>query len=283
MPPHTGHQYLVQFAQSYATHLDLFVCSLASEPIPGGLRFAWMNELFPSANVIHITEEIPEASRDQEGAEQIWARSLRGRMDHDPAYVFASESYGLALAAALGAEFVPVDPQRSVFPVSAGMIRDDPFAYWDFIPGAVRPYFARRVVVLGPHDEAVELCQRLATRYRTVAASDYAAFAERADFAVPVITTRADIARGQQASEDALLRNANRFLFSPADPLLVAGESESTGSTRTAPYLVVALAEVPDWYREQTTAQGSQFISEATIAGSEAATCRILDAALTQP
>lgn len=261
MPPHTGHQYLIRFAQEYAGKLDLFVCTLASEPIPGAIRYEWMRELFPAAKVTHITDEIPEAARDQEGAEEIWARSLRRRMDHDPAYVFASESYGLALASALGAEFVPVDPQRSVFPVSAGMIRDDPFEYWQYIPDAVRPYFARRVVVLGDHEEASQMCSRLAREFSTISATDYTEFVRRTSFKSPATGGRIAAAKAQIASENALLGSANRILFTPTDPDLVPLADQATNATRTPPLLVVALQSVPDWYQRQVQEAGGTILS----------------------
>ena len=34
MPPHLGHQYLVDFARNYVDELNVLVCSLKSEPIP---------------------------------------------------------------------------------------------------------------------------------------------------------------------------------------------------------------------------------------------------------
>ena len=35
MPPHAGHQHLVQFAHNFAARLTVLVCSLEREPIPG--------------------------------------------------------------------------------------------------------------------------------------------------------------------------------------------------------------------------------------------------------
>lgn len=281
MPPHTGHSYLIRFARNFAHDVTVFVCTLSSEPIPGELRFAWMSELFPDAHLVHITEEIPQASRSSEGAHAIWAKAVRDRMDHDPRYVFASEGYGADLARELGAEFVPVDPQRAVFPISAGMIRTDPLRHWRFIPPPVRPYFARTIAVV---DDAGTLARELAERHATVFATDYPAYvralaaetredAETGEDGGPYLTAAEALARAQAASESALLRQANRFLFTPTDPLRVLAEAGLpheeqpralarllTDYPYLAPALIVAAKPVDAAYREAVARQGWELV-----------------------
>ena len=46
LPPHQGHVFLGQFARHHCDRLTILVCSLDRDPIPGALRFAWMQELF---------------------------------------------------------------------------------------------------------------------------------------------------------------------------------------------------------------------------------------------
>ena len=269
MPPHAGHQYLIQFAQSFTPGLTVFLCSLAREPIPGELRLEWMAQLFPGVRLVHITEEIPQASRSREGAHRIWADSIRSRIDADPRYVFASESYGRDLALALGAEFVPVDPHREVFPVSAGMIRDDPFSHWRYIPDAVRPYFARKIVVSEPTET---LAQELAHAYDTVFATDYPAYLASLGAEGALVDSAYELARAQAASEEALLLQVNRVLFTPTDPLsILCGRgvpaidreplmaSLLSGYPHLAPSLVVAVEPVTDDYRETIGAYGWPF------------------------
>src|SRR5205823_888204 len=60
LPPHLGHVYLAEFASRYADRLTVVVCSLRREPIPGELRSRWMRELFPLADVVHLTDELPQ-------------------------------------------------------------------------------------------------------------------------------------------------------------------------------------------------------------------------------
>src|SRR5690349_11085723 len=60
MPPHRGHQHLIDFARERVGHLTILVCSLEREPIPGRLRAEWMRELYTDARVIHVTDENPQ-------------------------------------------------------------------------------------------------------------------------------------------------------------------------------------------------------------------------------
>lgn len=228
MPPHAGHQYLVDFGRNMCDRLTVLVCTLSAEPIPGDLRYRWMQELFPDVHMVHITEEIPEASKDSPTAIPIWAETVRAHLEAPPTYVFASEDYGAPLAAELGARFVPVDPARRQFPVSATMIRENPFANWDYIPEPVRPYFLRRVSVVGAgnagapgRDAGPSLAQRLAAHYRTLYVADYGVFWEHTMGAIGPDKLSL-VQAAQQAVEDSLARRASRVLFCESDALQIA-------------------------------------------------------------
>ena len=257
MPPHAGHQYLVDFGRNLCDRLTVLVCTLSSEPIPGELRYRWMQELFPDVHMVHITEEIPEASKDSPTAIPIWAETVRAYLSTTPTYIFASEDYGAPLAAELGARFVPVDPARRQFPVSATMIRENPLANWDYIPEPVRPYFLRRVSVVesrggrtaiaggpggasgpgGPEsygsaggvgsggapgrDPGPSMAQRLAAHYQTLYVSDYGRFWE--DTVGPIGEEDLPLVqRAQLAMENSLARRASRVLFCESDALQIA-------------------------------------------------------------
>ncbi len=214
MPPHHGHLYLVDFARAMVDRLYVLVCTLSSEPIPGELRFRWMQELAPSSRVIHITEEIPEARRDAAGATTIWADTIRQSIGKPIGRVFASEDYGWDLAYRLDAQFIPVDTGRHNIPVSATEIRNDPFEHWEFIPTPVRPWFVRHVALVDQSDLARELADAL----DTVVAHPYREFWQVTwnDYggkrAVKPLSD-GEIRRGALATTSALARRANRVLL----------------------------------------------------------------------
>lgn len=156
-PPHNGHRFLIDFSQKRVDELTIFLCSLPDEPIPGGVRYQWMRELFPDCRIVHFSEAIPEAGRGNPDAHRIWAEYISRNMPHGVQRVFASEEYGQALAQALGAEFVPVDVARSSVPVSGSAIRRQPLRYWDYLPAPVRAYYRQQIRVIRPRQQGEPL------------------------------------------------------------------------------------------------------------------------------
>lgn len=220
MPPHLGHLYLVEAARAHVDRLIVVVEHIAGEPIPSTLRHRWMTELVPGAEVVHLTDENPQDPSEHPDFWRIWRESLARVLPARPDYVFASERYGVRLAAELGAEFVPVDPGRMVMPISGTEVRRRPLDAFAFLPPCVRAHYVRRVCVFGPESVGKStLCRRLAAHYDTVAVPEYArTLIEMQDGAVS-FEDMARIARGQLATEEALARRANRVLFSDTDLL----------------------------------------------------------------
>ena len=218
LPPTQGHAYLVDFARASCDKLTVLVCTLPDEPIPGDLRAAWMREMFPRCEIVHHDAVVPQTPDDHPRFWDIWRRLIRASVPTPIHRVFASEPYGERLAAELGAEFVPVDLYRRAVPVSARAIRADPMAHWRFIPPVVRPYYLRRVRVVGPESTGKStLAAELAAHFGTCVAEEYAR---------PLLEPKGGrcdlddiprIARGQRASEEALARQANRVLFCDTD------------------------------------------------------------------
>ncbi len=218
MPVHKGHQYLIDFALNQVDHLTILVGTLASEPIPGRLRYEWVKELYPQVEVHHLTDENPQYPHEHPHFWEIWSNSIRKFIPTGPDVVFTSETYGDELAHRLGAEHRVCDLTRSAVPISATEIRENPFLNWPFIPEPVRSYFAKRVVIYGPESTGkTTLAAKLADYYNTVWVPEYArsyldnkgAWVELSD--IPII------AGGQIRTEDSLARNANRLLICDTD------------------------------------------------------------------
>ncbi|TVR89812.1 MAG: transcriptional regulator [Spirochaetaceae bacterium] len=233
MPPHLGHRYLVGFAREFVEHLTVLVCTLQDEPIPGKLRYEWMQAMFCDVEIIHVTEEIPEANRNNPNSYRIWADFIRKIIPDPIDYVFASEQYGFKLAAELAAEFVPVDPGRNNFPVSATEIRKDPFSNWVYLPNLVKPYFARRVACIsqqvGVPGVDSHPAHGLARHYDTVCVSDalerWMTMREKPRSADDVRL----VMKSQAAATAALLPLCNRVLFAEADCITLQARFNTEG------------------------------------------------------
>jgi NadR type nicotinamide-nucleotide adenylyltransferase len=249
LPPHLGHVYLGEFARNHVDELTIVVCSIAAEPIPGELRHRWMSELFPFDRVVHLTDELPQEPSEHPDFWELWKASLGRVLPGPPDRVFASEDYGVRLAHELGAEFVPVDRERGAVPVSGTMIRNDPLRHWDFLPRCVRPYFTKRICVFGPESTGkTTLTRRLAEHFGTVAVPEYArTLLEAQDGRLdPADIIR--IARGQAASEDALVRNARGYLFCDTDVLLTTIWSDVLYGSCPDPVRMMAEQRTYDLY-----------------------------------
>ena len=235
MPPHAGHVYLCDFARAYAGELTILVCSLPDDPIPGALRFQWMRELFPSARVLHCEEKLPQLPEDD--PDNFWPawRDVIGRYHPEPIdVVFASEPYGLRLAAEVGARFVPVDEARTAFPVTAAAIRSDPNTYWRFLPGPVRPYYLKRVTLFGAESTGkTSLAAQLARHFETVVAPEFGRFhTEAFGAAATSPEDMRQIVRGHLAGVAAASLRANRVLIEDTDPVLTAIWSDVLAGSR---------------------------------------------------
>jgi HTH-type transcriptional regulator, transcriptional repressor of NAD biosynthesis genes len=241
-PPTTGHCYLVDFARNYVDTLTVVVGTLQRESIPGAQRFAWMKELFPDVNVVHCTDENPQYPHEHPDFWDIWRASLRRFVPEGPDYVFASEDYGFRLAKELGATFVPVDINRRIVPVSATRVREDPMRYWDYLPACVRPWFVRKVCIIGPESTGKStLARQLAAHFGTVFVDEYARGHIDAHGGEVAPDMFPAFIRGQKASEEALARQANRVLICDSDAFT------------TTLFHELYAGPCPQWMRDEAT------------------------------
>lgn len=245
MPPHRGHQVLIDFARAYVDRLVVQVCTLEREPIPGSLRYRWMQEAFPTAEVVHHTDEIPSYPHEcPDRFYDIWRESLLKRMDRAPDYVFAGEDYGFPLGEALGAKFIPMPRQATAFPCAATAIRQDPLGCWDWILPQARPYFLKRVAIVGPESVGKStLSERLAAHFGTVHVPEYGRIYTDAYGMDLTPSDFEAIARGHRALEDSLAPNARGVLI--CDTEAVVTKTWSRYLLDAVPPLVEAYACEP--------------------------------------
>ncbi len=227
LPPTEGHRYLAEFGRRLCERLSVLVCTLPSEPIPGACRFAWVREMLPGCDVVHVPDDLPAAPEDSPDFWPLWLETIRRAVPEPVDVVFTSEDYGEELAARLGARHRVCDQRREAEPVSGTAVREDPYAKWKHLPDVVRPWYCRRVVCFGPESTGKStLAARLAAHFDTAWVPEWARAhldpkgGKCAPEDIPLI------AAGQSASEDALARRSNRLLVCDTDPLLTTIWSE---------------------------------------------------------
>jgi HTH-type transcriptional regulator, transcriptional repressor of NAD biosynthesis genes len=244
LPYHAGHQHLIRTARGQVDRLTVLVCSIDSDPIPGGLRYQWVRVAHPDCRVVWVEEEVPLAPDDPSSWDHWIALIERraGRVDR----LFTSGAYGDELAVRLGAEHVSIDRARAKVPISASAIRRNPMTNWDVIPAHVRPYFVRRVVFLGAESTGKStLCERLASEFSTTWVAEYGRlYCEQGRPALELERVDLEaIAWGQATWEDEAALSANRILFCDTDLHTTATWSDLTIGYR------------PDWLTEAARAR----------------------------
>ncbi len=222
LPPHRGHAYMIDFARRLVDELTVQVCTIAREPIPGPLRYAWMHDHFGGVRVVHNADENPQTpEEDPEHFWDIWRFSLLSRMEGPPDYVFASEAYGHRLAQELGAQFIPVDPAREMVPISGHEVLADPMRHWNDLLPTARPHFVRRVAIVGPESSGKStLTKWLAARFDTRPVVEYGRTYQEnigRDLTLEDFTL---IAHAHRASEDAAAQNSNRVLIVDTEAII---------------------------------------------------------------
>ncbi|HWD26358.1 MAG TPA: AAA family ATPase [Rhizomicrobium sp.] len=223
MPPHLGHVALCDFARATCDALTVLVCTRPGEPIDGDLRFQWMRELCPGARVVHYAKDVPQEPSEHPDFWTIWRDIARAAHPEKVDFVFASEEYGARLAYELDADFVPFDPKRLSLPVSASMVRDDPFAAWRFLPPPVRAHYVKTVCLHGPESTGKStLSAALAAHYDTVMAPEYGrTYCEVFGNECDADDLRA-IVHGHDAQDFAARRQANKLLVLDTDAVITA-------------------------------------------------------------
>jgi NadR type nicotinamide-nucleotide adenylyltransferase len=223
MPPHNGHVLLCETARALVDELTILVCWLPDDPIPGELRLAWMQKMFPQCRVLGFGEVVPQEPEEHPDFWAIWRGIVRSAHPEPIDLVFASESYGEFLAAEVDARFHPIDPARGAVQVSATAIRRNPWAHWKYLPPEVRRYYAGTICLHGAESTGKSgLAQRVAHHYDTLFLPEHGrTWCEYlgTDLSMGDLLS---IARTHDAMTESLRAQCNRRLILDTDPLMTA-------------------------------------------------------------
>lgn len=169
LPPHLGHNYLIDTALSQSERVVVVVVDSESVPtdIPLETRVAWLQEIHPKAEVTWRPNFLDDA--DSLGWAN-WTVKEFGKPDA----VFTSEEYGERWAKFIGCEHVLVDLDRIKFPVSGTVVRENPYKYWEWMHPIVRAWYVKRVALVGVESTGkTTLAKILAKHYKTVCVPEY--------------------------------------------------------------------------------------------------------------
>jgi len=219
MPPTKGHLYLINTALKNCEKVTVLVCSIDSEPIPGDLRFKWVKEIFKKelrVNVVHCSEELPQYPEEDNKVSfwNLWANVVKRYTPEDLDCLFTSEEYGAPFSRHLGIKHHLVDIDRKMYNVSGTKVRENPFLHWDYIPDVVKPYFIKRIAIVGPESVGKStLTKNLANYFQTNFVVEYGRFVYEHNGNKVGIDDFIPIADGRQDLEDWLIKNSKRVII----------------------------------------------------------------------
>lgn len=217
-PPHKGHLYLMDTAIEQSEFTNILVCSLESETIDGYLRYTWIRDIYanyPNIRVIHCNDDLPQYPEEHPDFWAIWYDVVYSRIDNLDV-LFTSEDYGKPFSKVLGIQHVLVDKERTTIPVSGTAIRNNPIENWEYIPDRVKPYFIKKIVIMGAESTGkTTLVKRLAEHYNTIYVEEFGrTYTENLDSIYDLSRNEFDhIAIQHSVSIDDSVKHANKFIF----------------------------------------------------------------------
>jgi len=218
MPIHNGHLALIDFACAHCDELVVSMSFTTYDSIPPVIRFSWIKEIFLNQHRIKpvmIKDDFDDESLPLRERTKKWSDHIK-KIFPPIDIVFSSENYGEPFAFHLQAAHHPFDPERKIVPVSAALIRENPFKYWDFIPDVVRPYFVKKICFYGPESTGkTVLVKKLAGMYQTEFVPEVAReLISSNDFTTEDIIK---IGHAQLARIEEKIKTANKVLFCDTD------------------------------------------------------------------
>jgi HTH-type transcriptional regulator, transcriptional repressor of NAD biosynthesis genes len=216
-PPHRGHLYLIDTALENSEVVHVVLCHNSTQNIPGKIRFETLNKIYGDKIKLYLLDDtgLPQSdigwNKDEFYA--LWVPTVYKLIDKLDA-VFTSEDYGDDFAHYLGVEHFLVDKERTKYPVSGTKIRTEPFNYWKFIPDQIKPYFIKRIAIMGPESVGKStMTKYLANYFQTNFVIEYGRLVYESNGNKIELKDFIPISKGRQEIEDWIIKSSNRLLF----------------------------------------------------------------------
>lgn len=215
-PIHKGHQFMIETALEEMDELIILIYDTPVTNIPLSVRSSWIKKIYPNVTIIQGWDG-PDGYSNERAfeilQEQYILRMLNGRT---VTHFYSSEFYGEHVSKALGAVDRRIDEARNIVPISATMIRENPFYYREFISAVVYKDLITKVVFVGAMSTGKStITEALAKKYKTTYASEYGRdyWAEHQVDRRISFDSFDEIAIGHIKREDEAILRASKYFF----------------------------------------------------------------------
>lgn len=138
---------------SYSDWRDQLLCQSSSFPyIPSDVRLKWLHQLTKDMENVKVIAVEDDANSDETYDWEQGSLEIRQKIGKPIDMVFSSEKSYEPIFARLypEAKHILLDSERTLYPISATQIRTKgAFACWEYLPDVVRPFFVKKIVVVG--------------------------------------------------------------------------------------------------------------------------------------
>ena len=222
-PLHKGHQLVIETALAEMDELIVIIYDAPETThVPLSVRAGWLRKLYPQIKVIEAWDGPTEVGNTLEIKHKHEKYIINTLKMQKISHFYSSEFYGEHMSIALGAVNRLVDPSRHAFPISGTSIRENPFAFRDYINPLVYRDLVTNVVFLGaPSTGKTTIAERMACEYCTVWMPE----SGREYWEKHQIDRRlsleqlVELAEGHLKREERLLYEADQYIFTDTNAI----------------------------------------------------------------
>ncbi|MBD2521170.1 AAA family ATPase [Nostoc sp. FACHB-133] len=222
-PLHKGHQLVIETALAEMDEVLVMIYECPEvTAIPLTVRANWLRKIYPQIQVIEAWDGPTEVGDTPEIKKMHEDYILKQLESKKITHFYCSEFYGEHVSQALGAVNRLVDCDRKTFPISGTQVRTDTYAMREYLhPDVYRDLIANIVFLGAPSTGKTTIASQLAKEYNTVWMPEYG----REYWEKNQINRRlsllqlVEIAKGHLEREEALLLQANQYLFTDTNAL----------------------------------------------------------------
>lgn len=219
-PVTTGHLYLIDTAIKNCDHVHVIISHNITQTIPSDVRYLGLKKTYqnnPNVTVYQFDDAgLPQHDYECGSLEEFysyWIPEIYNLVE-ELDVVFTSEDYGDGFAEYLGIEHFLVDKERKTVPISGTEVRENPFEKWDFIADELKPFFVKRIAIMGPESVGKSTMTReLANWFQTNFVDEYGRIVYENNGNKVGVEDFIPISEGRQSLEDWTIKRSNKLLF----------------------------------------------------------------------